>query len=61
MKWFIAFWNTHGERLTFALMALSLAGIMRYLKLEAESNTIIIGIAMLLFNKTRSTNGKTGG
>ena len=60
MKWFTEFWNTHGERLTFASMALCLAGVMRYLKLEAESNTIIIGIAMLMFNKTRGTDGKKG-
>ena len=61
MKWTIEFWNRHGERLTFAGLALSLAAIMRYLGLSAESNTIIIRIAMLFFNKTRGTsNGKEG-
>ena len=57
MKWAIEFWNSHGERLVFATLALSLAVVMRYITLEAESNTIIIGIAMLFFNKTRGTNG----
>ena len=61
MEWFNKFWNTHGERLTFASMALCIAGAMRYIGLEAESNTIIIGIGMLMFNKTRGTDGKTGG
>jgi len=56
MKWTIEFWNRHGERLTFAGLALSLAAIMRFLGLSAESNTIIIGIAMLFFNKTRGTS-----
>ena len=59
MKWATEFWNKHGERLTFAGLALSLAVIMRYLELSAESNTIIIGIAMLFFNKTRGGNGAT--
>ena len=58
MEWFTKFWGTHGERMTFAGLALCLAAIMRYIGLEAESNTIIIGIAMLLFNKSRGTNGK---
>ena len=57
MEWIVKFWNTHGERLIFATLALSLAAVMRYITLEAESNTIIIGIAMLFFNKTRGTNG----
>ena len=60
MEWSIKFWNSHGERLTFAGLALSLAAVMRYLGLSAESNTIIIGIAMLFFNKTRGTGNERG-
>jgi len=59
MEWTIKFWSSHGERLTFAGLALSLAVIMRFIELSDESNVIIIGIAMLFFNKTRGTsNGK---
>jgi len=60
MEWITKFWNSHGERLTFSGLALSLAAIMRYLELQAESNTIIIGIAMLFFNKTRGTTNGGG-
>lgn len=57
MEWFIKFWNSHGERLTFASLALSIATAMYFLNLKAEANTIIIGLAMLFFNKARGTNG----
>jgi len=58
MKWVTEFWNRHGDRLTFAIFALMLAEIMYFaLGLKAEANTIIIGIAMLFFNKARGTNG----
>jgi len=60
-KWFESFWNTHGERLVFAAMALVLSGVLHMLKLHEQGNTIIIGIAMLMFNKTRGTNGKPKG
>ena len=60
-KWATEFWNDHGERLTFAGLALSLAAIMRFLGLSSESNTIIIGIAMLFFNKTRGGKDATKG
>ena len=42
----------------FAVFALLLAGVMYFLKLEKEANTIIIGVAMLCYNKSRGTNGK---
>ena len=60
MEWATKFWGNHGERLTFAGLALFLAAIMRFLELSAESNTIIIGIAMLFFNKTRGTSNEGG-
>ena len=56
MEWFKEFWQSHGERLSFAMLALALATAMYFLKLEKEANTIIIGIAMLFFNKARGTN-----
>ena len=56
MGWMKAFLTNHGERLTFAVLALFLAGVMYLLKLEKEANTIIIGIAMLFFNKSRGTD-----
>ena len=56
MEWMKAFLANHGERLTFAVLALSLAGVMYFLELDKEANTIIIGIAMLFFNKSRGTD-----
>ena len=61
MKWTIEFWNRHGERLVFAILALTLSGVMYSLKLEAEAKTILIGMAMLFFNKARGTNGEKKG
>ena len=58
MEWFTKFWGAHGERLMFAVFALLLAGVMYFLQLEKEANTIIIGVAMLCYNKSRGTNGK---
>ena len=58
MEWINKFWGNHGERLVFAGLALLLAGAMYGLKLEAEAKTILIGMAMLFFNKARGTNGK---
>lgn len=57
MEWFKKFWNSHGERLTFATLALTIATVMYFIELKAEANTIIIGMAMLFFNKARGTNG----
>ena len=59
MKWVIEFWNRHGERLVFAGLALLLATVLYFLKMEAEAKTILIGMAMLFFNKARGTNGET--
>ena len=58
MEWVNKFWKNHGTRLAFAGLALAIAVAMRFLELQAESNTIIIGLAMLFFNKARGTNGK---
>ena len=62
MKWTIEFWNKHGDRLTFAMFALILAEIMYFaLNLKPQAETIIIGIDMLFFNKSRGTNGEKKG
>ena len=57
MEWANKFWGDHGTRLTFAGLALALAVAMRFLELKPESNVIIIGIAMLCFNKARGNEG----
>jgi len=62
MKWTTEFWNQHGQRLVFAALALVLATVLYFLKMEAEAKTILIGMAMLFFNKARgTTNGETKG
>jgi hypothetical protein len=58
-EWLKNFWNKHGDRLIFAGFALSLQGIMRLFDLEKEANTILIGIAMLFFNKARGNGTPT--
>jgi len=61
MKWLLSFWNKHGERLTFLILANSLAGGLLSLALIStdEAKVIFIGSAMLLYNKSRSSNGGT--
>jgi len=59
MEWTTKFWNQHGQRLVFAALALVLATVLYFLKMEAEAKTILIGMAMLFFNKARGTNGET--
>ena len=57
-SWFKRFWNTHGDRLIFAVFALGLATTLYNLEMKAEAKTIYVGIAMLFFNKVRGTNNK---
>ena len=45
--------KNHGERLVFMFLAAVGAGIMYYLGWVDESKVIIIGLAMLCFNKSR--------
>ena len=56
-RWLVMFWYKHGERLIFAALALALAGALYYFNQQAEAKTILVGIAMLFFNKVRSGNG----
>jgi len=57
--WFEHFLKNHGERLIFSFMALSLGGIFYWVipDMQGEAKTILIGIAMLWFNKARGGNG----
>ena len=54
-NWWIKFWENHGDRISFSILALLLAFILYYLIPEAqgEAKAIIIGVAMNFFNKTR--------
>ena len=54
--WSIRFWNDHGDRLVFMGIALLLALFLYYLMpdMKAEAKVILIGIAMLCYNKARS-------
>ena len=57
--WWAKFFTEHGERLIFALLALIMAGIYAMLNklfpaMPGEVKAIIIGIAMLFYNKVRS-------
>ena len=55
MKWFTTFWDEHGERLVFAGLALGLAAVFWFMPdMKGEAKTIMIGIAMLFFNKART-------
>ena len=59
MEWFNKFWASHGERLSFGILANGLATVLWFLGMQGEAKTIYVGTAMLLFNKMRGTNGQT--
>ena len=55
VKWFTSFWDAHGERLIFAFLATVFAlAFWKVFHWEEAAKTILIGIAMLLYNKTRT-------
>ena len=62
LEWLKGFWNNHGERLVFAALAVIMALGFLVVGLQNEAlkefvgagTTILIGVAMLFFNKTRS-------
>lgn len=60
MEWFKKFWEAHGERLTFLIIANVFSGILVYFSLIStdEAKVIFIGTITLCFNKARSVNGK---
>ena len=62
LTWLQRFWDNHGERLIFAAMAATMACGFLIVGMKIEElkeftgagTTILIGVAMLFFNKTRS-------
>ena len=62
LTWLQRFWDNHGERLIFAVLAIIMATVFLIVGLQNEAlkefvgagTTILIGVAMLFFNKTRS-------
>ena len=67
-KWILVFWSKHGEREAFAIQAavMAIGFIIAGLTWEPLSSlidaglTILIGVAMLFFNKARSPEGNGG-
>jgi len=55
--WGVRFWEDHGDRLIFMAAAFVIAIALRILvpDLKGESNAVIVGVMMLLYNKSRST------
>ncbi len=56
MKWFSKFWEKHGERITWMALAMTFAVpfvIYGNDQLKGSGYTIMIGAAMLCFNKAR--------
>lgn len=47
-------WERHAERLMFMVLALVLSVVMYKIGWKDEAQVIIIGIAMLCFNKSRA-------
>jgi len=57
-QWFTRFWTDHGDRLVFMGLAATLAMVFMgsgVEKMISAGEVILIGIAMLLYNKARST------
>lgn len=52
--WAKKFWKDHGDRMLFMLLALLFSIGMYTLEWKEESKVIIIGLAMLCYNKARS-------
>ena len=60
-EWSIRFWTEHGDRLIFMFIAalIAVAFMLSGLGELAEAGKVIlIGIAMLCYNKARSTTDK---
>ena len=66
IKWFQTFWENHGERIFFSSIAsfFGVCFIITGTKVPAlkefvgAGTTILIGVGMLFFNKTRSPENK---
>ena len=59
-EWFERFWGEHGDRVIFMVLATTFGGVFYYLMpdMKGEAKTILIGVAMLCYNKARSTPGE---
>lgn len=61
--WAVNFWKEHGERIIFMVVACSFGiGFIVYQpdgEIGASGRTILIGLAMLCYNKARGTRGDT--
>ena len=61
MEWFKKFWEAHGDRCTFGGAALLFAVSFSFAgseELKGTGHAILIGLAMLCFNKARGTAAK---
>lgn len=55
-KWFFKFWQRHGDRIIFMTAALVMATAFYFtVDLKETGKTILIGVAMLMYNKVRSS------
>jgi len=55
-EWWIKFLTKHGDRIVYLVAALVMAcAFMWFPDLKESGKTILIGIAMLAYNKARST------
>ena len=61
-SWFKEFWVGHGERIIFMTIATIFAGIFYFYvpDMKGEAKTILVGLAMLCFNKARGNGSPTG-
>ena len=59
MEWLKHFWKIHGERIVFMSIAVLFGLFFWYFMpdMKGEAKTILIGVAMLCYNKARG-NGK---
>ena len=60
-KLFIRLWENHGERFIFMFLAICFAAVMYKLDWKEEAKVIIIGLAMLCYNKSGGTVGGSVG
>lgn len=55
-KWGAKFWEAHGDRLIYMLLAFIAAAGIYNLDMKDEAKTIFIGLAMLCYHKARGTD-----
>jgi len=58
-QWALKFWLNHGTRIIFGMAATAFGVVFYFIpNMQGEAKTILIGVAMLCFNKARGENGK---